>query len=64
MDYMTASEKAKEWNISKRRVTTLCKEGRIFGAELKANIWFIPKNASKPIDARRKMIEESNYEKD
>lgn len=55
MNYMTASEKAKEWNISKRRATTLCKEGRIVGAELKANIWFIPKDAPKPDDARRIM---------
>lgn len=54
MNYMTASEKAREWKISKRRVTTLCKEGRIMGAELKANIWFISKDALKPDDARKK----------
>lgn len=56
MNYMTASEKAREWKISKRRVTTLCKEGRIMGAELNANIWFIPKDALKPDDARKKVI--------
>lgn len=32
MEYLSTSEIAKIWGISRRRVTTLCSEGRIDGA--------------------------------
>ena len=44
---------AEKWNISRRRVTTLCVQGRIEGAILKGNTWLIPENAEKPDDPRR-----------
>ena len=53
MDLLTTSEMAKKWDISRRRVTTLCAEGRIEGAILKGNTWLIPENAEKPDDLRR-----------
>ena len=53
MELLTTSEMAKKWNISRRRVTTLCAEGRIEGAILKGNTWHIPENAEKPDDPRR-----------
>ena len=53
MNLLTTSEMAKKWNISRRRVTTLCREGRIEGAILKGNTWLIPDNAKKPQDPRR-----------
>ena len=31
MVYMTTKQAAKKWNISDRRVRTLCKEGKILG---------------------------------
>ena len=40
---------AKKWDISRRRVTTLCAQGRIEGAILKGNTWLIPENAEKPL---------------
>lgn len=43
----------KKWDISRRRVTTLCTEGRIEGAILKGNTWLIPENTEKPDDPRR-----------
>lgn len=52
MDLLTTTEMAKKWNISRRRVTTLCNEGRIEGAILKGNTWLIPNGASKPEDSR------------
>lgn len=52
MEYMTAREAADLWGISQRRVAILCDEGRIEGAALKGNLWLIPSNATKPIDAR------------
>jgi len=50
--YMTASEAAEKWNISHRRVLTLCKENRITDAATLGKMWIIPINAQKPEDAR------------
>lgn len=53
MELLTTTEIAEKWDISRRRVTTLCREGRIEGAILKGNTWLIPENAKKPEDPRR-----------
>lgn len=53
MNYVPSIEKAKEWNISQRRVAIYCKDGRIEGAELIGNRWLIPTDAIKPIDPRK-----------
>lgn len=53
MDYLTSSEIAKIWGISSRRVTLLCNEGRVEGAEKKGLMWLIPEKAKKPEDPRR-----------
>mgnify|MGYP006385787105 FL=1 len=53
MELLTTSEMAEKWNISRRRVTTLCAQGRIEGAILKGNTWLIPENAEKPDNPRR-----------
>ena len=52
MDYMTAREAADKWGISQRRVAVLCSENRIENAARLGNMWIIPNNAEKPIDAR------------
>lgn len=56
MEYLTTSEFAEKWNITRRRVTKLCTEGRIEGAVLKGNTWLIPINTEKPNDPRRKNL--------
>lgn len=53
MELLTTTEIAGKWNVSRRRVTTLCREGRIEGAILKGNTWLIPEDAKKPEDPRR-----------
>lgn len=53
MELLSTTEMAIIWNISRRRVTTLCREGRIKGAILKGNTWLIPENTKKPEDPRR-----------
>lgn len=53
MELLTTSEIAKKWDVSRRRVTTLCIQGRVEGAILKGNTWLIPENAKKPEDPRR-----------
>ena len=54
MDFMTTSEAARNWNISRRRVSLLCAQGRIAGAIHKGNLWLVPGDAKKPEDPRRK----------
>ena len=53
MDLLTTAQIAKLWDISQRRVDILCKEGRIEGAVMIGNRWFIPKNSTKPADKRK-----------
>ena len=52
MEYLTTSEMAEKWNITRRRVSVLCKDGRIEGAVLKGKTWLIPSNTEKPADGR------------
>ena len=54
MEYMTITEAAQKWDISNRRIQTLCLEGRIDGAERLGRSWAIPKGSEKPSDARIK----------
>lgn len=58
MEYFTTAEMAEKWKISQRRVSVLCKEGRIDGAILKGNVWLIPSDTIKPIDPRKVRKEE------
>lgn len=52
MEYITAKETAQKWGISQRRVQVLCEQGRVDGAKRLGWAWAIPKDASKPNDAR------------
>lgn len=54
MQYLTTAEFSKKWNVSQRRVSLYCKNGRIPGAEYKGNMWLIPEDAIKPEDPRKK----------
>ncbi len=58
--YMTANEAAEKWNISHRRVLTLCKENRITGVAMLGNMWIIPIDAQKPEDARSLRYKKEN----
>ena len=58
MEYLTAAQTAEKWNISRRRVSKLCSEGRIEGAKLMGNVWLVPEDAKKPEDLRVKIKEE------
>lgn len=53
MEFLTTTEMAEKWSISRRRVTTLCREGRIEGAIFRGNTWLVPDNAKKPDDPRK-----------
>jgi len=53
-EYISTSEAAKKWELSRRRTTTLCSEGRIPNAIFVSDRWLIPADAEKPSDARIK----------
>ena len=49
---ITTQEAAKKWELSERRITALCRNGRIVGAQKDGKYWMIPENAPKPVDGR------------
>jgi len=49
--------------MSRRWISTLCKEGRIPGATLVVDRWLIPADAEKPADARIKSGKYINFRK-
>lgn len=49
---MTVQQAAKLWNISDRRVRTLCSEGRIPGTIKEGRAYKIPADTLKPVDER------------
>ena len=62
MEYSTTAEMADKWKISQRRVSVLCKEGRVGGAVLKGNMWLIQSDAIKPLDPRKVKKEEGKVD--
>ena len=52
MNYLSAFEIAKKWNISSRMVAYYCETERIAGALKKGKTWLIPEDARKPMDRR------------
>ena len=56
LDWITPQQAAEQWNISDRRVQTLCANGQIKGAVRLGRGWLIPKNTPKPLDGRTKAV--------
>lgn len=54
MKYLSVRQVAEKWKISRRRVQTLCSEGRIPGTVRIGSYWAVPQDAEKPLDARIK----------
>ena len=46
MKYMTSMQAAKKWDLTKRRVNSLCQEGAIPGAVQDGYRWMIPEDAA------------------
>ena len=53
MDFLTTAEMSEIWDISTRRISLLCSEGRVEGGVKKGKTWLIPKDTKKPEDPRR-----------
>lgn len=56
MEFLTSKEISDQWNISSRRVATLCENGRLKGAVKKGKTWLIPVDIKKPEDGRHKRM--------
>ena len=53
-DTMSVKEAAKLWNLTERRVSSLCKDGKIDGVRKQGRSWLIPMDAERPADNRVK----------
>ncbi|MGM9643925.1 MAG: galactokinase family protein [Eubacteriales bacterium] len=54
MQYIDVKTAALNWNVRERRVTALCRGGRIAGAKKNGKNWLIPGEAEMPLDGRTK----------
>lgn len=66
MEYLSISQTAEKWGVSRRRIQVLCSENRIQGAVRIGFAWAIPNDAVKQADARirsGKYIKKSNEDK-
>ena len=54
MEFITVKQAAEKWNLSERRLKTMCNEGVIPGVVKFGHAWAIPVDAEKPIDKRIK----------
>ena len=54
MEFITVKQAAKKWNLSERRLQTMCSKGSIPGVMKFGHAWAIPENAEKPLDKRIK----------
>ncbi len=63
MEYLSIQDVSNKWDISKRRIQVLCREGRINGAKMIGNMWVIPENSERPNDARTRnpVVEKKSY---
>ena len=60
MKYMDVREAAAKWDMLERRVTMLCRDGKIPGAVKEGKQWVIPVDAKKPPDGRTKEAHADN----
>ena len=54
MEYISVTEAAEKWGLSRKRVQVLCVSDRIQGAQRVGKYWAIPADAAKPEDKRKR----------
>ena len=59
MDSMDTKQASVLWNLPERKITALCREGRIPGAYKSGKLWYVPGNAPKPLDKRTREYADS-----
>ena len=58
--FVSVEDKATEWNVSKRHVQILCREGKIDGSKNQSSVWLIPENAKKPLSKKKTLPNQLN----
>lgn len=53
MNYIDVKTAASKWELTERRITMLCRDGRIEGAKKEGGVWLVPADAEKPVDGRK-----------
>ncbi len=59
MEYIDVHKASEIWQLSERRITALCRGGRITGARKVGKLWLIPDNSLRPLDGRTKEFSEA-----
>ena len=59
MNYINVKQASERWGITERRITALCRNGKISNAYKEGKMWFIPDNAQMPRDGRTKEAKET-----
>ena len=54
MEYMGIREASEKWGLAERRITALCRQGKIPGAAKIGKLWYLPEDAAVPPDGRTK----------
>ncbi len=54
MKYIGVHEASIKWDMTERRITMLCRDGKIAGAKKDGKLWLIPEACEKPCDGRTK----------
>ena len=54
MNYLSVHDAAEKWGLNERRVTLLCRDGKIRNAKKEGKYWLIPDDAPLPPDGRTK----------
>ncbi len=62
MAWMEVRQAAELWQVPERKVTALCREGRIPGAKKSGKLWQIPEGSLRPLDARTREYAASRKE--
>ncbi|MBR1708466.1 MAG: AAA family ATPase [Clostridia bacterium] len=52
VNMINAKDAAIRWGLTDRRITGLCRSGKIPGAIKKGGLWFVPEDAQRPTDGR------------
>ncbi len=60
MSYIDVREAGIKWEMKERRITMLCRDGKIPGAKKSGKTWMIPSDAARPFDGRTKEAHQSS----
>lgn len=61
MEYIDVHAASEKWSLSERRITMLCRDGRILGAKKDGRTWLIPSDTEKPLDARTREYQDAEH---